>query len=158
MADQTSTLTSSYVNVLSAQQRATTGFTHCFRIPYTEVYNASQTTQGDTKTITIGTTPARYTVDRVMVDITTAYATTGTLTVSVGTSANTALLLAAVTAKTAGVNTAAAGCVPANKTEGTSAATLQVRFTTQSATGAISDITAGDLYVYLRVIDLTSVR
>ena len=158
MADQTATLNANYTEVLSAQQRAATGFTHRFRIPYTEVYNASQTTQGDTKTITLGATPARYSVDRCMVDIPTAYATTGTLTVSVGTSANTALLLAAVTAKTAAVLSAAAGNVPANKSEGTSAATLQVRFTTQASTGAISDITAGDLYVYLRVVDVAALR
>lgn len=153
MADQTSTLNSRYVQLLSSEQREATGFTHQFRIPWTEVYNASQTTQGDTKTITLGTTPARYSVDRVLVDIATAYATTGTLTVSVGTSANTALILAAVTAKTAAIQSAAAGNVPANKCEGITAATLQARFTTQSATGAISDITAGDLYIWLRLVD-----
>ena len=154
MADNAATLSTSYVQVLSAQQRAERGFTHVIRIPYTEVYSATQTTQGDTKTLTIGTTPARYVVDRVLVDVATAYATTGTLTVSVGTSSNTALVLAAASCKTAGVLSADAGNAAANKCTGTTAATLQVRFTTQSSTGAISDITAGDLYVWLRIIDL----
>lgn len=154
MADNAATLSTSYVQVLSAQQRAEKGFTHVIRIPYTEVYSATQTTQGDTKTLTIGTTPARYTVDRVLVDVVTAYATTGTLTVSVGTSANTALLMAATSCKTAGLLSADALNGAANKTVGTSAGTLQVRFTTQASTGAISDITAGDLYVWLRILDM----
>jgi len=156
MADNAATLSNTYVSILSAQQRNATGFSHVIRIPYTEVYSATQTTQGDTKTLTIGTTPARYSIDRVLVDVATAYATTGTLTVSVGTSSNTALILAAASCKTAGALSADALNGAANKTVGTSAATLQVRFTTQASTGAISDITAGDLYVWLRIMDLAN--
>jgi len=65
---------------------------------------------------------------------------------------------AAATAKTAAVLTAATGGVPANKTEGTSAATLQARFTTQGSTGAPSDITAGIVDIFLRIIDVAALE
>jgi len=163
MADQTVTLATSTatgikIEKLSAEQTRETGFTHRFRIPYGAINNSSWTTQGDTVTVTLGSTPATYEVDRVLVHVSTAFATTGTLTVSVGTSANTALLLAAATAKTAAVLTAATGGVPANKTEGTSAATLQARFTTQGSTGAPSDITAGIVDIFLRIIDVAALE
>jgi len=161
MADQAVTLataTSASNNIriapLSAEVAGEYGFTHVFRVPADILNNSSWTTQGDTVTVTLGTTPAAYIVDRVAIYIPTAFATTGTLTLSLGTSSNTALAIAAASCKTAGMLTAAAGCVPANKVEGTSAATLQCRFTTQSATGAPSDITAGIAEIYLRILDV----
>lgn len=160
MADQTTTLATASsasngtkIEVLPAEIRAQTGFTHRFRVPFDIVNTSTWTTQGDTVTVTLGSTPARYQVDRVAVSIPTAFATTGTLTLSVGTSSNTALLLAAASCKSDTWLTAAAGGVPANKCEGTSAATLQCRFTSQAATGAPSDITAGVADIFLRLID-----
>lgn len=160
MADQAVTLataTSSSRGIkleqLSAEQMAHTGFTHYFRVPFDIINTSTWTTQGDTVTVTLGTTAARYAVDRCMIDISTAFATTGTLTVSLGTSSNTALLIAATTAKTAGIINGTAA--PANACAGTSAATLQCRFTTQAATGAPSDITAGVADIFVRIIDIT---
>jgi len=160
MADQTVTLataTSATRNTkleqLSAEQMAHTGFTHWFRVPFDVLNNSSWTTQGDTVTVTLGTTPARYIVDRCAIDISTVFANTGTLTVSLGTSANTALLIAATTAKTAGIINGTAA--PAAACAGTSAATLQCRFTTQSATGAPADITGGVCDIFVRIIDIS---
>ena len=160
MADQTVTLataTSATRNTkleqLSAEQMAHTGFTHWFRVPFDVLNNSSWTTQGDTVTVTLGTTPARYIVDRCAIDISTVFATTGTLTVSLGTGSNTALLIAATTAKTAGIINGTAA--PANACAGTSAATLQCRFTTQGSTGAPADITGGVCDIFVRIIDIT---
>jgi hypothetical protein len=159
MADQAVTLATASsatrnikIEQLSAEQMAHTGFTHYFRIPHDILNNASWTGQGDTVTVTLGSTPARYIVDRAAIDISTVFANTGTLTVSLGTSANTALLIAATTAKTAGlINSSGA---PANACNGTSAATLQARFTTQASTGAPADITGGVCDVFMRIIDV----
>ncbi len=163
MADQAVTLATATsasngvkIAVLSAEVAAQTGFTHAFRVPFDILNNSSWTTQGDTVTVTLGTTSARYQVDRVAVNVPTAFATTGTLTISVGTSSNTALALAAASCKSDTQLTAAAGCVTANKVEGTSAATLQCRFTTQGSTGAPSDITAGVAEIFLRIIDVAA--
>lgn len=141
------------IEQLSAEQMTHTGYTHYFRIPFDILNNASWTAQGDTVTVTLGTTPARYIVDRCSIDISTVFANTGTLTVSLGTSANTALLIAATSAKTAGLINS--NGTPANACNGTSAGTLQVRFTTQASTGAPADITGGVADVFLRIIDVT---
>ena len=159
MADQTATLDKKYVENLPAEVTRATGFTHKFRIPFTEVYNAAQTTQGDTKTITLGTTPAKWVLRSVVADVKTAFTTTGTLTFSVGTSGNVALGIAASTdAKTAALVVGNQGSDPVTLAGsfGITVATLQVRFTTQSATGAISDITAGELVVFMAILDLTA--
>ena len=160
MADQTVTLATATsasrgvkIEVLSAEQQRATGFTHYFRVPFDVLNNSSWTTQGDTVTVTLGTTPANYAVDRCMINISTVFATTGTLTVSLGTSANTALAIAATTAKTAAVINGLG--TPAAAVSGTSAATLQCRFTTQGSTGAPSDITAGVCDIFVRILDFT---
>lgn len=155
MADNTSTLTSSYVRVLSAQERTATGFTHAFRIPYTEVYSASLTTQGDTKTITLGSLPTKFLITRAGVLVTTAYATTGTLTVAVGTSTDPDNYVDDTTAKTAAWIPAASGGAPITLagSYGVAGGTLVAQFTTQASTGALSDITAGDLTIYLGIVD-----
>jgi hypothetical protein len=156
MADQTATLGSEYVELLSAEQRAATGFTHRFVIPYTEVYSATQTTQGDTKTLTLGTTPTRFMITRVAGRIKTAYATTGTLTVAFGTSADPDNYINEVSAKTAAVITGLSGGDPETLagSHGVASVTLVAQFATQASTGAISDITAGELEIYAHIVNL----
>lgn len=154
LATATSATKNTKLEVLSSEQQRATGYTHRWRVPFDIINTSAWTTQGDTVTVTLGTTPAGYLIDRAAINVPTAFATTGTLTLSLGTSSNTALLIAAASCKTAGWSTAAAGAVPANKCEGTSAATLQCRFTTQSATGAPSDITAGVADIFVRIINL----
>jgi len=153
LATATSATNGKLLIKLSQEESVNTGFTHKWRIPFDVINTSTWTTQGDTVTVTLGTTPTRYIVDRALISVTTAFATTGTLTVSLGTSSNTALCIAATTAKTDSQITGAAGAVVANKTEGVAAATLQARFTTQAATGAPSDITAGSCDIWLRMID-----
>lgn len=151
-----STATSATRNIrmeqLSAEQQVHTGYSHWFRIPFDILNNPAWTLQGDTVTVTVGNTPTRWIMNRCTIDISTAFTTTGTLTISLGTTANPALSIAATSALTAGVINA--NGVPAAATTGTSSTGLCVRFSTQAATGAPSNITAGVADVFLLLIDV----
>lgn len=146
--------------ILPLETQAATGFTHMWRIPYSDINDASWTGQGDTVTVTLGDTPARFLVDKAMHDIATAFATTGTLTLQVGTDGDPDNFIDAQDAKTAGVYLAdTSGTV---KTEagsfGTAADVLVARFTTQASTGAPADITAGEVYIFLGITDVAALR
>lgn len=156
MADQTATLSSEYIEVLPAETVRQTGFTHKFTIPYTVINNSTWTTQGDTVTVTLGTTPTRHLVEIALADITTAFATTGTLTLQVGTSTDPDNYIDAQTAKTAAALIGAAGGAPVTEagTVGIAAQTLVARFTTQAATGAPSNITDGSVTILIGMVNL----
>jgi len=158
MADKTTTLASDYVEVLPAETTRQTGFTHRFRIPYTAINDATWTTDGDTVTVTLGTTPTKWLVDKVAVDIKTAFTTDGTLTIQVGTDGDPDNFLDAQDALTAALFLADTSATI--KTEagsfGIASDVLVARFTTQGATGAPSDIDAGEAVVWLAVRDLAS--
>lgn len=156
MADQTATLSSEYIEVLPAETVRQTGFTHKFTIPYTVINTSTWTTQGDTVTVTLGTTPTKHVVKSAVADITTAFATTGTLTLQVGTSTDQDNYIDAQTAKTAAALIGAAGGAPVTEagTVGIAAQTLVARFTTQAATGAPSDITAGSVTILIGMANL----
>jgi hypothetical protein len=155
MADQTATLSSELVEVLPAETVRQTGFTHRFSIPYTQVKNSAWTTDGDTVTLTLGSTPTKWLVDKVAVDIKTAFTTDGTLTIQVGTDGDPDNFLDAQDAKTAALLLADTSATV--KTEagsfGIASDVLVARFTTQAATGAPSDISAGEAVVYLAIRD-----
>ena len=160
LATATSATNAKLLQPLSAEQTRQTGFTHRWRIPFDVLNTASWTTQGDTITVTLGATPAKFLVTRAMVDIRTAFATTGTLTVQVGTTADKGNFVDAQTAKTAAIIIGAAGALPVTEagTVGIASVSLCATFTTQAATGAPADITAGSCDVYLAVIDTTSLN
>lgn len=155
MADQTATIASEYVEVLPAETVRQTGFTHKFTIPYTEINTSTWTTDGDTVTLTLGSTPAKWLVDKVAVDIKTAFVTDGTLTVQIGTDGDQDNFLDAQDAKTQALLLADTSATV--KTEagsfGIASDVLVARFTTQAATGAPSDISAGEAIVYLAIRD-----
>jgi hypothetical protein len=93
-----------------------------------------------------------------MVDIKTAFVTDGTLTIQVGTDGDPDNFLDAQSAKTAAL--LAAGVSGTIVTEagsfGIASDVLVARFTTQAATGAPSDISAGEAVVWLAVRDLAA--
>lgn len=168
MADQTAVLATEIattpskgsIEVLSAEQTRQTGFTHKFVIDFTAINDSSWTTDGDTVTVTLGTTPAKFLVDKVAVYIATAFTTDGTLTLQVGTDGDPDNFLDAQDAKTKAWLLADTSATV--KTEagsfGDASDTLVARFTTQAATGAPSDISAGSAEIYLSIIDLDSLR
>ena len=155
MADQTATISSELVEVLPAETVRQTGFTHKFTIPYTQINNSAWTTDGDTVTLTLGSTPTKWLVDKVAVDIKTAFVTDGTLTIQVGTDGDQDNFLDAQDAKTQALLLADTSATV--KTEagsfGIASDVLVARFTTQGATGAPADIDAGEAVVYLAIRD-----
>jgi hypothetical protein len=156
MADQTATLDTSLLEVLPAETVRQTGFTHKFTIPYTQINNAAWTTDGDTVIVTLGTTPAKHLISAAAALVTTAFVTDGTLTLQVGTSTDQDNFIDAQSCKTAGPLIGAAGGAPVTEAAsfGNTAQTLVARFTTQGSTGAPSDISAGEVVIFLGIIDL----
>jgi hypothetical protein len=163
MADQAVTLSTASsasngvrIDVLPAEVTRQTGFTHRYRVPFDILNDATWTTQGDTVTVTLGSTPTKFLVDKAAVNISTAFATTGTLTIQVGTDGDPDNFVDAQDAKTAAVLAGAAGAIPVTEagSYGIASDVLVARFTTQGATGAPADITAGVAEVFLSVKDL----
>jgi len=163
MADQSVTLATAssasrgtVLEVLSAEQTRQTGFTHRFVIPFDIINTSTWTTQGDTATVTLGSTPTHFLVDKAAYYVETAFATTGTLTLQVGTDGDPDNFIDAQDAKTAGWYLADTSATV--KTEagsfGSTSDVLVARFSSQAATGALSDITAGKVHVLLSIIDL----
>jgi hypothetical protein len=163
MADQAVTLPTASsasngvrIDVLPAEVTRQTGFTHRFRVPFDILNDATWTGQGDTVTVTLGSTPTKFLVDKAAVNISTAFATTGTLTIQVGTDGDPDNFVDAQDAKTAAVLAGAAGAIPVTEagSYGIASDVLVARFTTQGSTGAPADITAGVAEVFLSVKDL----
>jgi mRNA-degrading endonuclease toxin of MazEF toxin-antitoxin module len=160
MADTVVVLPSQYVAPLSAEETRQSGFTHRITIPYTVIAAVTGGTTGDTVTVTCGSTPTKFLVDKVAALVTTAFVTTntGTLTASVGISTSTAVFMAAKDMLTAAAYQTAAGAVPAGTTSttGVAAVTLAVRFTTGTA-GAPSAVSAGSVDIFLGMRDLAKI-
>ena len=163
MADQSVTLATATsasngvkIELLSAETTRQTGFTHRFRIPFDVINTSTWTTQGDTVTVTLGSTPTKFLVDKALVNISTAFATTGTLTIQVGTDGDPDNFIDAQDAKTAAVLIGSQGAEPVTEagTVGVASDVRVARFTTQGATGAPSDITAGVAEILLSVVDI----
>jgi len=154
------TLPSKYIGPLSAEQSRQSGFTHSATIPYTVLNTITGGTTGDTIDVAIGTTPANFLIDRALIQVTTAFTTasTGTLTAGFGISSSVAVYVAAQNMLTAGPKAATAGAVPAGSTSTTGAAavTLTTRFTTGTA-GVLTDIASGSVTIYWRMIDLNTI-
>jgi hypothetical protein len=143
---------------LSSEETVRTGFTHIATVEAADI-NGTAGADGDTVTLTIGTTPEEYVLDRVAAYVETAFVTDGTLTIQMGHSGDVDDFLAtagSLNVKTAGPKREVADISPhaSGDTVGSSALTLQLRFLTEAATGAPGDISAGKLHLLLRMIDL----
>ena len=158
MPDQTLTLLPSFVETLPAETVRQTGFTHKWTIPHTQINNPTWTADGDTVTVTLGVTPGKHLVSKAAALVTTAFVTDGTLSLQVGTSTDPDNFIDAQSCKTAGPLIGAAGGVPVTEAVsfGNTAQTLVARFTTQASTGAPSDISAGEVVIFLALTDLGS--
>lgn len=150
MADTATTLSKTKVIPLLNPEKHN-GFTHKFVIDSTDIDNGTGST--DTETVTLGTTPAKWVCNAALVNITTAFAGTTALTVSVGFGSNTTAALAATSVLTAGVLNAAGSVVAsaANST-GTTAQAIKAVFTNATG-GSPSALTAGQAVIYLRLLD-----
>ena len=93
MADTATTLGRSAKSTLSLQEQAR-GFSHKFTINYDDVNNG--TGNADTETVTLGTTPAKWYVDKALVNVRTAFAGTTAFSLAVGTTTTADLFVTAL--------------------------------------------------------------
>lgn len=101
--------------------------------------------------MTLGALPTKWVVNNALVNIRTAFAGTGGLVVIVGTTTSSNTFVTSQSVLTAGV---LAG-VPTTATIRTATASVSMVATfTNSVSGSPSALTAGDLDIYLNIIDV----
>lgn len=158
MADTPLTIAKARVTPLTQNEREN-GYNMKFKVRYSDI--ACGTGATDTVTLTLGQTPLNWIITRGIAVVTSSFVGTGTqtLAVTVGTTSpadadsilpSTSVLTAGVIQATTGPNTCAA---PAN-CKGVATATIQAVFT-NAAAGSPSALTAGEMDIYLNVLDAT---
>jgi len=153
MATYTTTLTATYISPLTDVERIS-GWNKKFVIPYTFVAQASATTATDVVTVTLGATPANWSVDRARAVVTTAFTTTGTQTLSiqVGTTSSIAAFITAQSVLTVATLGQASTIDQLTNATATAAVNLVATFT-NAAAGSPSASTAGSVTILLNVND-----
>ena len=152
MADTAVTISRARTSQLSLQEQAR-GFSHKYTVKSSDV--ALGTGSSDTVTVTLGTLPAKWAINNALVNISTAFAGTTAFTVVVGTTTTTNSFITSQSVLTAGV---LAG-VPTTATVRTAtAAANMVAVFTNATGGSPSALTAGELDIYLNIIDLTTLE
>ena len=143
MADTAVTIARARTSELSLQEQAR-GFSNKFNVKYSDVAFGSGSS--DTVTLTLGALPSKYVLNNALVNVTTAF------TIQVGTTTTTNNLVTAQSVLTAGV---LAG-VPTTATIRTATASANlVAIFTNATGGSPSALTAGELDIYLNIVDLT---
>jgi hypothetical protein len=149
MADTAVTIARARTSELSLQEQAR-GFSNKFNVKYSDVAFGSGSS--DTVTLTLGALPSKYVLNNALVNVTTAFAGTTAFTIQVGTTTTTNNLVTAQSVLTAGV---LAG-VPTTATIRTATASANlVAIFTNATGGSPSALTAGELDIYLNIVDLT---
>ena len=157
MANYTATLSDSRKSILSNQERAQE-FTHKYKIKYTDIDDDSATSTGDTITVALGNTPTDFVIMRAMVNVTTAFAGGGTLTIDVGTDGDedNFINLKSVTAVGPIIELAGAAPVTVAGTYAAAADALQAHFINSSSSNPAA-LSAGELDIYLGMVDANNV-
>jgi len=147
MANTDVTLGSARKSTLSNQARAQ-GFTHKFKILYTDIDEGSGSS--DTVTVSLGDTPTDFIVTKALINVTTAFAGTGAMTVQVGTDGDPNNYITATSILAVGPTIAGAGAAPVTLAGSFAAASdaLEALFT-NSSSGAPENLTAGEMDIYL---------
>jgi hypothetical protein len=152
MADTAVTISRARTSQLSLQEQAR-GFSHKYTVKAADVAFGAGST--DTVTLTLGALPAKWAVNNALVNVSTAFAGTTAFTVVVGTTTTTNSFITSQSVLTAGV---LAG-VPTTATVRTATATANmVAVFTNATGGSPSALTAGELDIYLNIIDLTTIE
>ena len=147
MATTDVTLDNARKSVLSNQERAQ-GFTHKYTIKYTDIDEGSGSS--DTVTVSLGDTPTDFVISKTLVNIRTAFAGTGGLSIQVGTDGDPNNFITATSVLTAGPLISAIGAAPVTLagTFAVASDALEATFT-NSSSGSPSALTAGELDIYL---------
>ena len=147
MANTDVTLDNARKSVLSNQERAQ-GYTHKYTIKYTDIDEGSGSS--DTVTVTLGATPTDFVISKAMVNVTTAMAGTGALTIQVGTDGDPNNFITATSVAAVGPIISAVGAAPVTLDGTFAAASNQIEaLFTNSSSGSPSALTAGELDIYL---------
>jgi len=147
MANTNVTLPNARKSVLSNQERAQ-GFTHKWKVLFTDIDEGSGSS--DTVTVALGDTPTDFIITKAMVNITTAFAGTGGLSIQVGTDGDPNNFITATSVLTAGPLISAIGAAPVTLagTFAVASDALEALFT-NSSSGSPSALSAGELDIYL---------
>jgi len=163
MANYTPVNTKSVRLVPVPSQEQVWGFSHKARINAADIANASATSNADTITVTLGTTPARFIVDGALINVVQGFDSAAianqALTVTLGTSAIANAFITSTSVKTAGPISPASGPFSvANTTAsmGVTANTMQIVFTNATA-GTPATLSNGAMDVFVSLIDLDKV-
>lgn len=153
MADTPITIAKSRVSISNNPER-TLGYSHKFNVKFSDV--ACGTGNADTVTVTLGNTPTNWAVTRCIANVVTAFAGTTSFNIIVGSTTGTSAFLASASVLSAGLKQPSTG---ANTTStiasstGSSSVVYKAIFTNASG-GSPSALTAGELNIYLNMIDL----
>jgi hypothetical protein len=157
MANYNVTMPRSQVSVLPLPSN-TLGFNRKFTVKFSDIKVAAATGATDTITVQLGDVPAPWLVAQAMGVVRTAFAGAGGLTVQVGTSGTANAFLAATSILTTGIkaNSGGVGSVGtlASSHDYTTAGSFQLVFT-NSVSGSPSALTAGEVDVYITVVNPT---
>jgi hypothetical protein len=148
MADTAVTIARNRTNTLSLEEQAR-GFSHKFTVNYADIAYGSG--NADTVTMTLGALPAKYIVDRALINIRTAFAGTTAMTVVVGTTTTTNAFVTSQSILTAGVLNGALGATAISTATATK---NMVAVFTNATGGSPSALTAGEADIYLNIIDV----
>ena len=141
-------------SVLSLEEQAATGCSHRWRVLQTDIAYATATATDDVLTLTLGATPTNWIVDKALCNVTTAVAgTTGTVTLAVGSTSAIAAFVSAQSIKTAGPLEMVSTLPILTSAQGVAAVNL-VATLTQGTGGSLSAVTAGQVEIYLNVVNL----
>ena len=147
MANTDVTLGSARKSTLSNQARAQ-GFTHKFKILFTDIDEGGGSS--DTVTVALGNTPTDFIITKALINVTTAFAGTGAMTVQIGTDGDPNNYITATSILAVGPTIAGAGAAPVTLAGSFAAASdaLEALFT-NSSSGAPEDLSAGEMDIYL---------
>lgn len=151
MANTNITISPLKVTPLSEQEVAATGYNVKFRVASTDILYG--TGASDTVTMAFGSTPTFWYIDKAGVRVPVAFAGITALTLTVGTTTTTNSLITSTSLLAQQWIPQAAGVVVQTNLTATAAQTLQAVFTA-AGTGGPAALTAGNLDVYLRVVDV----
>lgn len=131
--------------------------THVYQIDYTDVNTGGGST--DTETVKLMDTPAEWAITHSLAYVATAFAGTGAFAMEVGTNSTANNFLASTSVMTAGPIVSAIGCAPQTLAGsfGTASDVLEALFT-NSSSGSPSALSAGRVFIFLRLIDLTGYK
>lgn len=153
MASYSVTIPKARCSPLSIEEQASTGCNVRWRLLTADVAYATATATDDVLTFTLGSTPSNWIVNRALVNVTTAFATTTAATLAVGTTSSTAAFVSAQSILAAGPLEMVSTVPIGTNAQGTAALSI-VATVTNATGGSLSALTAGQADIYLNVVNL----